>query len=303
MTSSIHIGTAPDSWGVWYPNDPQQPPYDRFLDEVRDAGYEWIELGPYGYLPTDPNQLADELGSRGLRLTAGTMFTSFHRGASESWDAAWAEAQQIGKLISALGAEHVVVLPEMWGEPEFTNPALRTPGTEQWINLRELHNRLGRALQEEFGLAQQFHSHAESQIGTYRELNRFLTETDPRYVSVCLDTGHLAYYGGDSVRLIKEHPDRIGYLHLKQVDQDLLFDVLKNGVTFADAVPQGIMTEPPRGVPDFEPILDAAAGLGRDLFAIVEQDMYPLPSFDTPFPIAERTRKHILSCSVRATAS
>lgn len=295
--STVHIGTAPDSWGVWYPNDPQQPPWERFLNEARDAGYEWIELGPYGYLPTDPNQLADELGSRGLHLSAGTMFTSFHRGTGEAWKTAWEEAQQIGKLISALGAEHVVVLPEMWGEPEFQNPVLRTPGVEQWDHLRELHNQLGRALREEFGLSQQFHSHAESQIGTTRELERFIAETDPEFVGICLDTGHYAYYGGDSVRLIRNHPERIGYLHLKQVDQNLIFDVLKNGITFADAVPQGIMTEPPNGIPDFGPVLEAVAELGRDIFAVVEQDMYPLPSLETPLPIAERTRKHIISCS------
>src|SRR2546425_12847708 len=50
----LRIGSAPDSWGVWFPDDEQQVPWRRFLDEVTEAGYEWIELGPYGYLPTDP---------------------------------------------------------------------------------------------------------------------------------------------------------------------------------------------------------------------------------------------------------
>ncbi|MBT2475291.1 2-keto-myo-inositol dehydratase, partial [Microbacterium sp. ISL-103] len=47
----LRIGTAPDSWGVWFPDDPKQVPWQRFLDEVVAAGYSWIELGPYGYLP------------------------------------------------------------------------------------------------------------------------------------------------------------------------------------------------------------------------------------------------------------
>lgn len=50
---TITIGSAPDSWGVWFPDDPDQTPADRFLREVTEAGYEWIELGPHGYLPTD----------------------------------------------------------------------------------------------------------------------------------------------------------------------------------------------------------------------------------------------------------
>ena len=60
--STIRVGSAPDSWGVWFPDDPQQTPYTRFLDEVAASGYEWIELGPFGYLPTDPEKLSDELG-------------------------------------------------------------------------------------------------------------------------------------------------------------------------------------------------------------------------------------------------
>jgi len=44
--STILVGSAPDSWGVWFPDDPGQTPYTRFLDEVAGSGYQWIELGP-----------------------------------------------------------------------------------------------------------------------------------------------------------------------------------------------------------------------------------------------------------------
>ena len=73
------MGSAPDSWGVWFPDDPQQTPYTRFLDEVASSGYEWIELGPFGYLPTDPKQLSDELAARNLKLSAGTVFEHLHQ--------------------------------------------------------------------------------------------------------------------------------------------------------------------------------------------------------------------------------
>lgn len=42
--STILVGSAPDSWGVWFPDDPQQTPYTRFLDEVAGSGYQWIEV-------------------------------------------------------------------------------------------------------------------------------------------------------------------------------------------------------------------------------------------------------------------
>ncbi len=78
-SSKILVGSAPDSWGVWFPDDPQQTPYTRFLDEVAASGYEWIELGPFGYLPTDPKQLSDELAARNLKLSAGTVFEHLHQ--------------------------------------------------------------------------------------------------------------------------------------------------------------------------------------------------------------------------------
>jgi len=297
-TQSIRIGTAPDSWGVWFADDPKQVPWQRFLDEVVEAGYTWIELGPYGYLPTDPERLRDELGSRGLKLSAGTVFTGFHKG-DDQWQRAWDQALAVAGLASQLGAEHLVVIPDLW-RSDATGEALeaRTLTDEQWKRLAAGHDRLGKALLEEFGVKQQFHSHADSHIGTYREVERFLQETSAEYTNLCLDTGHFAYYGGDNLRLMDAYPERIGYLHLKQVDPDYLFDVLKNDVSFAEAVANDIMVEPPSGVPPLAPIIEKAAAIDPNLFGIVEHDMYGC-SVDRPGPIAKRTRDHIFG-STRA---
>lgn len=64
----IIVGNAPDNWGVWFPDDPRQIPWRRYLDETVEAGYEWTELGPYGYLPTDLKTLRAETDKRGLRV-------------------------------------------------------------------------------------------------------------------------------------------------------------------------------------------------------------------------------------------
>jgi inosose dehydratase len=290
---------------VWFPNDPGQIPWPRFLDEVQQAGYEWIELGPYGYLPTDPHQLQDELAARGLKLSAGTVFTGFHKG-DDQWKRAWDQALEVAGLATTLGAEHLVVIPDLW-RSDATREVLesRTLSDEQWAKLAVGHDKLGKALLEEFGVKQQFHSHADSHVGTYREVERFLNETDAAYTNLCLDTGHFSYYGGDSLALIAAHPERIGYLHLKQVDTSLLFDVLKNDVPFAEAVTQGIMCEPgatDAGVPDLGPIVDAVAALGADIFGIVEQDMYGT-DIELPLGIATRTREHIFGCTAHARVS
>ncbi len=295
----IRIGTAPDSWGVWFPDDPKQIPWNRFLDEVVAAGYHWIELGPFGYLPTDSNQLQDELAKRDLQLSAGTVFTGLHKG-DDQWKRAWDQALNVAGLVSKLGAEHLVVIPDLW-RSDSTAEVLesRTLDYSQWKKLAAGHDKLGKALLEEFGIKQQFHSHADSHIGTHQEVERFLNETDKKYTNLCLDTGHLAYYLGDSVKMINAYPERIGYLHLKQVHQTILADTLKNDLPFGVAVARGVMTEPPGGVPEFAPIIEATAKLDSEIFAIVEQDMYGC-DIDFPFSIAKRTREHIFSCTKMA---
>ena len=37
----VKVGSAPDSWGVWFADDPKQMPWQRYLDEgvlIRDVG-------------------------------------------------------------------------------------------------------------------------------------------------------------------------------------------------------------------------------------------------------------------------
>jgi len=294
-SSRIRIGSAPDSWGVWFPDDPRQVPWQRFLDEVAGAGYEWIELGPYGYLPTDPALLAEETASRGLRVSAATVFTGLHHGPSV-WDRTWAHVAENAALAQAMGARHLVVIPSFWRDDR-TGEVLedRRLTAEQWRQLTRLTERLGHEVRERYGLRVVVHPHADTHIDTEENVTRFLDATDPELVALCLDTGHYAYCGGDSVKLIETYGERIGYLHLKQVDPAVLARVVAEELPFGPAVAQGVMCEPPAGGPALEPVLAAARALDVDLFAIVEQDMYPCEP-DAPYPIAERTRGFLRSC-------
>jgi len=286
------VGIAPDSWGVWNAVDEKQPLADQYLREVAEAGYRYTELGPYGYLGTDPSQVADRIAAHGLVVSGGTVFTGLHRGAEHLEDY-WSRIVPVAEMIVAQGAEHIVVIPEMWDRgPTGTEPfhGRRTFDESEWLILASNHNELGKRLLEQFGLKQVFHSHAETPVGSYREVARLLNETDERYLNLCLDTGHFAYYWGDNVRLIQEFKQRISYLHLKQVEPDILADTLKNEVSFVEAVGQGVMVEPPFGVPEYGDILAEANNHVPGIFAIIEQDMYPLKDFTEPKQIAIRTK-------------
>ena len=69
---AIKVGIAPDSWGVWFPEHEKQTPWYRCMDEMKVAGYDGVELGPWGYFPNKNPMLKNALGARGLSLVAGT---------------------------------------------------------------------------------------------------------------------------------------------------------------------------------------------------------------------------------------
>lgn len=295
MSPKITIGTAPDSWGVWFPSDPEQLPASQFLREVAEAGYEAIELGPYGYLPSDPAELRDALAPYNLTVLAGTVFSRLHQ--PDSWDYTWKQVTDVATLTQAMGGEHIVVIPAMYRD-EKTGADLEasTLTADQWHQLTSSTDELGRRIGEEYGLRVQFHPHAESHVGRQPDIERFLEATDPAKVNLCLDTGHVAYYDGDSVELIKKFPERIGYVHLKQVDPTVMKVVREKDLVWPEAVRMGAMIEPPYGLPEMGPVLDALSALDRDISGIIEHDLYPCAP-DVPLPIARRTKAYLSSCS------
>ncbi|MCW2802623.1 MAG: inosose dehydratase [Propionibacteriaceae bacterium] len=295
MSSTITIGTAPDSWGVWFPSDPEQLPATQFLREVQEAGYGWIELGPYGYLSKDPAELQDQLDAHGLKVLAGTVFEHLHR--PDSWDEVWSQVTDVAALTQAVGGKHIVVIPDPWRDHKSGDHLeSRELPPEQWTQMTKGLDELGRRILDEYGLHVQFHSHADSHVGYQPDIERLLADTNPDWVNLCLDTGHVAYYGGDCLELIQKYPDRIGYLHLKQVNPKIVSEVLDKDLSFPEAVRMGAMIEPPLGVPAMEPLLDAVAALNRDIYGIIEHDLYPCAP-DLPLPIARRTKTYLSSCS------
>ena len=90
-------------------------------------------------------------------------------------------------------------------------------------------NELGKAMFEKYGVRAQYHPHADSHVDTEENVYRFLDGTDGEFVNLCLDTGHISYCGGDNIAIIERAPERIGYLHLKQVDPEVQAKVDRRG--------------------------------------------------------------------------
>jgi inosose dehydratase len=299
----LRLGSCPDSWGVWFADDPRQTPWNRFLDELAGAGYRWLELGPYGYLPTDPARLQDELTQRALWVAGGTMhgLSGLHR--PDDFDAIAGQTRHVAALTAATGGKHLIFVP-VPGYRDDTTGAYLEPAEldpDEWRTMIGAVDRLGQIVAEEYGLALQFHPHADYHVETQEQTERFLDDTDPRFVALCLDTGHLAYRRADVPALIRNYPERIGYVHIKQMDPDIVARAERDDLPFGQAVAMGASCTPPKGLPNVPSVLEALRELDADLFVVVEQDMYPV-DFDVPLPIATSTRVYLNSCGLESVA-
>ena len=288
---NITVGSAPDSWGVWFPSDPQQTPWHRFMDEIVEAGYEWTELGPYGYLPTDLSTLRRELSSRGLKVT-GT-FAMANVEEPSLWGELERQVLGAGERLAALDARYLVLIDDTYTDL-FTGEAIAPKRLDEgaWGRFIETTHKVADIARDRFGLQLVFHPHAETHVEYEDQIEAFLDQTDSDRVSICFDTGHHAYRGGDPINFMRQHHDRIPYLHLKSIDPEIQKRVEAESIPFAEAVKMDMFVEPSKGAVDFLAFRDMLQEIDYDGYAIVEQDMYPAP-FDKPLPIAKRTRAYL----------
>jgi inosose dehydratase len=288
VSAGLRSGTAPDSWGVWFPADPLQTPWNRCLDEIAEAGFQWTELGPYGYLPSDVAVLERELSTRGLGLAAG--FTMFDLEQPGAWEEAAGATETVATLLEALGSEYLIIIDDVYTDLYTGVP--RHPADlddAAWGRLVDTTKRIGEVA-DRHGLRTVFHPHAQTHVEFEHQIERLLEDTDR--LSLCFDVGHHAYCGGEPVSFYRRHHERIPYLHLKSVDLEHRARVARDETPFAQAVKDGVFVEPSEGAVDFVALRDALVESGFSGFAIVEQDMYPT-AFDRPLPIAKRTHDYL----------
>ena len=280
----MKLATAPNSWGVWYANDPKQTPWERYLDEVRDSGFTATETGPWGYLPTDPSELTDALSVRGLSICGSALVHLM--APSDAMDTLRPRLKQTCELLKAMGEEWVILMDDSDLPPPGKQRAL---SAEAWKGLVGNVIEAARYVKEEHGLSFTFHPHVGSGVETEEETVRLLEETPEDLVGLCYDFGHHAYTGADAIAFMKRYADRIPYYHFKNVDPVLLDKINREKIDFITGFQSGVMCELDTGLIDFREVMDFLRARDYQGYVVYEQDMYPCPP-DKPFPIAKHNR-------------
>lgn len=273
---TIQIASAPVSWGIYEFEDIEPKfHYTQVLDEIAATGHTGLELGPWGYLPTDPDVLREELDKRGLQLLSS--FVPVKLVDANAHDEAEAFALKVGTLLAALGAQYIVLADDNGSVEQLVQQVGKRSGTllkgEQWDVVAQGVSRIARKVRDELGLQTVFHHHGAGYVETPDEVRELFKRTDADLVGLCLDTGHWHLGGGDAVECVQEFGERVRYLHLKDCDHAVLERVRKERLNYFQAVEAGLFCPLGKGNVDFPAVLAEMEKLGYDGWAIVEQDV------------------------------
>lgn len=293
----MRLGNAPVSWGIFEIEGLSSDlSYARVMDEIAEAGYSGTELGPWGFYPTDSESLRQELARRRLQLASAFVPVDLTRPANH--EAALAEVMKVADLLQKLGTTEVILAdpmrPARYLVAGRAGPADEL-SAEGWNAMAAGLGWIGRALRER-GMRAVYHHHAATYVETEAEINRLLERTDPDLVGLCLDTGHAAIGGADPVDLLRRWGNRVGYVHLKDVNPTALQMARQQKLDYEAGVRAGVFCPLGQGLVDFRRVFDLLLGTGYDGWLIVEQDVItpePGAAGPTPLEAARQSRAFI----------
>lgn len=288
----IQLASAPVSWGIFeFEGMEPRYPWAQVLDEIVETGYTGTELGPYGYLPTDSEQLRSELDRRGLKLLSA--FVPVDLVDPEAHAAGLETALKVGRLLAALGAPMLVLADNNGAVPELVKQAGRRQASwlKDWSSVCAGVEKVRRAVAEELGLTTVFHHHCAGHVETPEETEALLENSQ---VQLCLDTGHWHYAGGNAVECLKRWGSRVGYLHFKDCHPEIAKKCREQGLDYFQAVQAGVFCPLGEGEVDFPGLLAELEKQGYNGWAVVEQDVL-VDDLEAPRRFSRQNREYLQS--------
>jgi len=259
------VAGAPITWGVdGSPGWGFLMDRDRVLREMVESGLSATELGPDGYLPTDPVELQEFLDRFEMSIVGGFVPALLYR--EDRVDEQLAYVTRAARQLASTGSKVLVL------GPSSANPGYDTPvdmSDEEWsiflANLRRLEAVVGDA-----GLQTALHPHWGLAIATGPDIDRLLDSSD---VGICLDTGHAYLGGADPIDVARAAKGRVLHVHLKDVDAAKAERVRNGEVPFRQAVIDGLFVPLGEGGVDIAGVIATLEDQGFRGWYVLEQDV------------------------------
>jgi inosose dehydratase len=307
--STIQVGNAPCSWGTleFEGLDTNPIEYEQMLNELVETGYTATELGDWGFMPTNPVVLQQEIEKRNLAMLGAFVQAAFRY--PETLPKRQEEALKIARLLADSNPSskpYIILADDNATDAVRTKYAGRvTPemglSTAEWKIFARGVQETARLVREETGLPSLFHHHCAGFVETPAEIDRFLENTDPGLVNLVFDTGHYVYGAGPDgpgsdgrLNSVMNHlGSRIAYYHFKDCHPSIAAQSRKENWDYLTSLKNGLFCELGKGSVDFPGVVAWLKDRGYTGWVLVEQDV--LPGMGTPKDSAQRNRDYLSS--------
>lgn len=286
----IHLGIAPIGWtNDDMPDLGRENTFQQCVSEMALAGFEGSEIG--NKYPADTDILKWHMDLRGLTI-CNAWFSSLFT--SEPYEATIERFIAHRDRLRALGAKVIGASEQgnsIQGKPvDIFGPDKPVYTEGQWELIARGYEEMGR-LAKAVGMALTVHHHMGTGIQTVHEIDRFMELTDPELVYLLFDSGHLTFAGVDPVPVLKKHMSRVRHVHLKDVRTEIRDRAKREGMSFLEAVREGVFTVPGDGDVDFSPIFELLDRNQYEGWVVVEAEQDPAKA--NPLEYAIKARQYI----------
>ena len=279
---SIKLGVAPIAWS----NDDMpelggNTSLEQCLAEASRAGFSGIESG--GKFPKNSKELLPKLNKEKLKLCSGWYGAQLLKNTPKEEFNLMRDQLNLFKDCEAPCMVFAEVTDSVQGDPK--TPLSKRPklNEENWKKFIFKIDEISKMMIDE-GMPLAYHHHMGTVIETENETTRLIESTNDN-VKLLIDTGHMLFAQGDSVKLAKNFSERLIHVHCKDIRKNILDHSLKNDSTFRQAFLDGAFTVPGDGCIDYKPFLKVLKDNNYKGWLVVEAEQDP--SKANPFEYAK----------------
>lgn len=244
-----------------------------------------------------PEKVARILSRYSLEMASGFFHGPFYQ--TEEEERIYAEALQQAAFSRAVG-QKVLFVSALVSPPERLARVGRVTPSDpvsltraQFRQMSRLLHRIAR-LWMRFGIRLCFHPHVATYVEAPHEIETLMNLTDPELVWLGPDTGHLLLGGADPLQIIERHFERLGGLHVKDVDRPAMERVRREGLNYRQACAAGVWTELGTGCIDFPGLFNLLRRRGWAGWVIVETDHTRLATALESSQVSRRYLKEVI---------
>ena len=279
---SIKLGIAPIAWS----NDDMpelggETTLEQCLSEASKAGFTGIESG--GKFPKNSKELIPKLEKENLQLCSGWYGATLLKNTPKEEFKLMREQMDLFKDCKSPCMVFAEITNSVQGDP--TTPLSKKPklAEDEWKLLISRINEISKMMIDE-NMPLAYHHHMGTVIETEDETRRLIESTNDS-VKLLIDTGHMLFAGGNSIKLTEDFMERIIHVHCKDIRKNVLEKSLKNDSTFRQAFIDGAFTVPGDGCIDYKPFLTVLKNRNYEGWLVVEAEQDPAKA--NPFEYAK----------------